>query len=92
MDYFPYDLKTFINEQRSSKVLNSKLIQSISYNILKGLDYIHSRRILHRDLKPNNILIDPEKSILKIADFGLSRVFNIPIRPYTKEICKLLIV
>ena len=51
--------------------------------------FCHSRRVLHRDLKPQNLLIDPERGILKLADFGLGRAFNVPVRIYTHEVVTL---
>ena len=51
--------------------------------------YCHSRRVLHRDLKPQNLLLDPEKNIIKLADFGLGRAFNVPVRVYTHEVVTL---
>ena len=53
--------------------------------LIKGVNYLHSRRILHRDLKPQNLLIDKDGN-LKIADFGLARAFGIPLRTYTHEV------
>ena len=44
------------------------------------------RRILHRDLKPQNLLIDRAHNQLKLADFGLARAFGIPVRAYTHEV------
>lgn len=56
--------------------------------MLRGLAFCHARRTLHRDLKPQNLLIDRDGN-LKIADFGLARTFGIPVRTYTHEVVTL---
>lgn len=44
---------------------------------------------MHRDLKPSNLLIDKTGTHLKIADFGLARTFNLPLKSYTHEVVTL---
>ena len=56
------------------------------YQLLSGLHFCHSHRILHRDLKPQNLLVDRKSKLLKIADFGLARCFTPPVRAYTHEV------
>lgn len=55
-DYYDFDLKKFITS-KEYKVDETK-IKMIIKKILNGVAYIHSKRVLHRDLKPQNILID----------------------------------
>ena len=60
-------------------------MQKFTYQLIRGIYYCHAHRILHRDLKPQNLLIDKEGN-LKLADFGLARAFGIPLRTYTHEV------
>lgn len=50
------------------------------FQMLSGIAYCHARRVLHRDLKPQNLLIDRNNCFLKLADFGLARAFGIPVK------------
>ncbi|KAI0044802.1 CMGC/MAPK/ERK protein kinase [Auriscalpium vulgare] len=60
---------------RSGQPLSDAHFQSFIYQTLCGLKYIHSANVLHRDLKPGNLLVNADCE-LKICDFGLARGFN----------------
>ncbi|CAG9819024.1 unnamed protein product [Phaedon cochleariae] len=57
----------------SHQPLSPDHIKVFLYQILRGLKYLHSARILHRDIKPGNLLVN-SNCVLKICDFGLARV------------------
>merc|ERR1719395_231239 len=50
--------------------------QHYIYQIVLGLDFIHSRGIMHRDIKPHNIIYNIHARTLKIIDFGLAEYYN----------------
>ena len=70
------------------KQIDIPLIKSYLHQLFSGICFCHSRRVLHRDLKPQNLLIDNHGNI-KLADFGLARAFGLPVRSYTHEVVTL---
>ncbi|EFC45271.1 predicted protein [Naegleria gruberi] len=88
-EFVDSDLKVFIDQQRKTKTYFPPiLVKKYMFQMLQALAFCHARRVLHRDIKPQNILIDSQGNI-KLADFGLAREFNIPLRTLTKEVITL---
>ena len=85
-EFLDYDLKKYLDLNNAP--LKPELVKSYLYQILLAIKYCHSKRILHRDLKPQNLLVDKQGRI-KIGDFGLARAFGIPIKTLTHEILTL---
>lgn len=85
-EYLDMDLKKLMDRKKS--LLVPKLVKSYLFQLLEAISYCHTNRILHRDLKPQNLLLDCSGHI-KLADFGLARTFNIPLRNYTHEVVTL---
>jgi cyclin-dependent kinase len=80
------DLKKYLDE--CGGIIPKPSIKSFLYQLLKGISFCHDHRVLHRDLKPQNLLIN-RKGELKLADFGLARAFGIPVRSYSHEVVTL---
>ncbi|KAI1729007.1 protein kinase domain-containing protein [Ditylenchus destructor] len=59
----------------SPQPLTADHIKVFVYQILRGLKYLHSANVLHRDIKPGNLLVN-SNCILKICDFGLARIWD----------------
>lgn len=87
-EFLSMDLKKYMDSFPSGQTMEPLLVKSYTYQILQGILFCHQRRVLHRDLKPQNLLID-NKGVIKLADFGLARAFGIPVRVYTHEVVTL---
>jgi cyclin-dependent kinase len=85
-EFLDQDLKKYLD--MNEKGLEPAVVKWFLYQLLKGVAYCHYHRVLHRDLKPQNLLINREGE-LKLADFGLARAFGIPVRSYTHEVVTL---
>ena len=77
-EYIDTELSKLIYETK----LEHKHIKNLFHQFLSGLSEMHNDGILHRDLKPQNLLVN-NKGILKIADFGLARFISSPGREMT---------
>ncbi|VDN92287.1 unnamed protein product [Brugia pahangi] len=85
-EYVDRDLKQYLDDCQD--VISMKNVRLFLVQLLRGLNYCHQRRVLHRDLKPQNLLIN-EKGELKLADFGLARAKSIPTKTYSNEVVTL---
>ena len=73
LEYMESDLGEVISQ--ASEYLTRSQFKSYALMLLEALGFCHSRNIIHRDIKPTNILIS-SKGILKIGDFGLARIYD----------------
>ncbi|ANB15444.1 cyclin-dependent serine/threonine-protein kinase CDC28 [Sugiyamaella lignohabitans] len=87
-EFLDLDLKKYMESIPANMGLEPDMVKRFMSQLVKGTRYCHSHRILHRDLKPQNLLIDKEGN-LKLADFGLARAFGVPLRTYTHEVVTL---
>jgi cyclin-dependent kinase 1 len=87
-EFLSMDLKKYMETLPHNKLLETTLVKSYLHQITQGILFCHQRRTMHRDLKPQNLLID-KHGVIKLADFGLARAFGIPIRVYTHEVVTL---
>ncbi|XP_030683356.1 cyclin-dependent kinase 3 isoform X1 [Nomascus leucogenys] len=86
-EFLSQDLKKYMDSTPGSE-LPLHLIKSYLFQLLQGVSFCHSHRVIHRDLKPQNLLIN-ELGAIKLADFGLARAFGVPLRTYTHEVVTL---
>jgi len=86
-EFLDQDLKKYLDSFGGSG-LDAPTTKSFLWQLLQGICHCHENMVLHRDLKPQNLLINREGE-LKLADFGLARSFGIPVRSYTHEVVTL---
>ncbi|RHZ67028.1 hypothetical protein Glove_303g66 [Diversispora epigaea] len=87
-EFLTMDLKKFIKAIPKKHTMDPLIIKKFMYQLVDGTMFLHMHRIFHRDLKPQNLLIDTGGD-LKVADFGLARAAAIPMKPYTHEVVTL---
>ena len=87
-EYMDKDLKKYMDSRGDRGQLDYITIKSFMYQLLQGIAFCHDNRVLHRDLKPQNLLIN-NKGQLKLADFGLARAFGIPVNTFSNEVVTL---
>lgn len=75
LDYVPETVYRVCRYYRKmKKTLPMIFVKLYTYQLARALAYIHSMDICHRDIKPQNLLLDPHTGVLKLCDFGSAKV------------------
>ena len=81
-DGMRYFAMQFVDGENLSSIIHKKKMLSIlevidySKQICRGLRYAHAQNIVHRDIKPHNILLDKE-NVVRLTDFGIAKIFSV---------------
>lgn len=74
MDFMPETVYSIIKHyKRMKQSVPILLVKLYSYQMMRALAYIHTLGICHRDIKPQNVLVDPNTHILRLCDFGSAK-------------------
>jgi negative regulator of PHO system len=87
-EFMDKDLKRYMDSRGDRGALDPATVKSFMYQLQRGIAFCHENRVLHRDLKPQNLLIN-NRGQLKLADFGLARAFGIPVNTFSNEVVTL---
>ena len=88
-EYCERDLKKYMDANGDRGALDPVTVRSFMYQLLMGTAFCHENRVLHRDLKPQNLLIN-RKGELKLGDFGLARAFGVPVNTFSNEVYSVI--
>ncbi|XP_078010923.1 serine/threonine-protein kinase Nek8 isoform X2 [Phascolarctos cinereus] len=83
MEYAPGGTLADYIQKRCNSLLDEDTILHFFVQILLALHHVHTHLILHRDLKTQNILLDKQRMIVKIGDFGISKILSSKSKAYT---------
>ncbi|XP_049848827.1 probable cyclin-dependent kinase 8 [Schistocerca gregaria] len=88
-EYAEYDLNEIIKWHRDFKTpISEGMVKSFLWQILNGINYLHTNWVIHRDMKPSNVLVMGEgkdEGVVKVADLGLARIFQAPLCPLSEN-------
>lgn len=85
-EYCEQDLKKYLDTHVGK--LSAPTLKRLAYEMVAGITACHTHGLIHRDLKPQNVLID-RRGTLKLADFGLGKAFSVPMGTMTHEVVTL---
>ena len=71
-EFMELDLRSTLSNSHKMKSFDEEMVTMIIYNLLSSLNFLHKSNIMHRDIKPGNILMD-YNCVVKLCDFGLAR-------------------
>jgi len=86
MEYCEQDLASLLDNMNAP--FSEPQVKCIMLQLFSGLQYLHENFIIHRDIKVSNLLMN-DKGCVKIADFGLARKYELPVRPMTPTVVTL---
>lgn len=74
LEYMPDTLSKLLRRYNKNKQnLPIFYVRLFMFQLMRALEYLHSLGICHRDIKPQNLLIDPDQGVLKLCDFGCAK-------------------
>lgn len=87
MEYIPETIhRTLRTHTKANKLVHLSYVKTYMWQICRSVAYIHSQNIAHRDIKPQNLLLNPKTNAVKLCDFGSAKQL-VPGEPNVSYIC-----